>query len=113
MWPNRSTAPARLRKAPRLPMKQYPGGVKATVRNVDPQGKENTNHLTYIFDGKEYPSPESQTGAMFVNKRIDANTTERFTMKARKLLVTIRRVVSKDGKMLTVTQKGTNENGRA
>ena len=90
-----------------------PGGVKATVRNVDPQGKENTNHLPYVFDGKEYPSPESQTGAMFVNKRIDANTTERFTMKAGKLLVTMRRVVSKDGKTLTVTQKGTNENGRA
>jgi hypothetical protein len=45
-------------------------------------------------------------------KRIDANTTERTYKKAVKVTSTSRRVVSRDGKTLTLTNKGTDAQGK-
>lgn len=44
-------------------------------------------------------------------KQIDANTTEVIGKKAGKRTVTFRRVVSKDGKTLALTESGTNAKG--
>ena len=84
--------------------------LKFTNHVVDAQGKQNTILITYIFDGKEHPSPEA-AGEMFVSRRIDAYTSERLTKKGGTTITTMRRVVSKDGKTLTVSQKGINPRG--
>ena len=46
-------------------------------------------------------------------KRINATTVERPDKKGGKVVGTITRVVSADGKSLTLNQKGTNAQGRA
>ena len=46
-------------------------------------------------------------------KRINATTVERTDKKGGKVVQTITRVVSADGKSLTVTIKGTNRQGQA
>ncbi len=73
-----------------------------------------TQHQTYTanFDGKEYPitgDPDRDSTTM---KRIDSNTTEVVGKKAGKPSVTYRRVVSKDGKTLTLRETGTNGKGQ-
>ena len=73
-----------------------------------------TQHLVYTakFDGKEYPitgDPDRDSTTM---KRIDAYTTEVAGKKAGKPTVTFRRVVSKDGKTLTIRETGTDGKGQ-
>ena len=73
-----------------------------------------TEHLTYTAkpDGKEYPvtgDPDRDSTTM---KRIDAYATEVVGKKAGKPTVNFRRVVSKDGKTLTITGTGTNAKGQ-
>jgi hypothetical protein len=46
-------------------------------------------------------------------KRIDARTTERTDKKGDKVVQVLARVVSQDGKTMTVTTKGTNAQGQA
>jgi deoxyribose-phosphate aldolase len=72
----------------------------------------SASRLTY--DGKD--SAVSGTG--FPNgadtiavKRIDANTSTATGKKAGKVVYTRRLVVSKDGKIMTITAKGTDEQG--
>ena len=53
--------------------------------------------------------PNADTIAL---KRIDARTVDVINKKAGKVVQTSRGVVSKDGKMMTVTTKGTNASGQ-
>jgi hypothetical protein len=46
-------------------------------------------------------------------KRIDARTIERTDKKGEKVVATSSRVVSEDGKTMTVTTTGTNAQGQA
>ena len=46
-------------------------------------------------------------------KRIDASTVEFTQKKAGKVVATGTRVISKDGKVMTITTKGTNAKGQA
>jgi hypothetical protein len=87
-------------------------GEKITSETVTADGKTVTVTYTANFDGKDYPLTGSAAGADKVAlKRIDARTTERIDKKDGKPLVTIRRVVSADGKTMTATVTGTNAEG--
>jgi len=82
-------------------------------KTVTADGKKVTVTYTANFDGKDYPLTGSALGADKVSlKRIDARTTERIDKKDGKPVVTIRRVVSADGKTMTATSKGTNAEGK-
>jgi len=84
-----------------------------TSETVTADGKKVTVTYTANFDGKDYPLTGSAVGADKVSlKRIDARTTERIDKKDGKPVVTIRRVVSADGKTMTATSKGTNAEGK-
>jgi hypothetical protein len=88
-------------------------GVKVTADVVGADDK--TTHTTYTgnYDGKDYPITGSETGADTVSlKRVDARTTKRTDKKGGKVVMTFTRKVSSDGKMLTVTIKGTNPKGQ-
>jgi endonuclease YncB( thermonuclease family) len=79
---------------------------------VDAKGVTQHTEYTGNYDGKDYPI----TGVAGVDtvslKRIDATSTQRIDKKAGKVVQTWDRKVSADGKTLTVTQKGTDAEGR-
>ena len=87
-------------------------GLKITADIANADG--TIQHIQYTAkpDGKDYPvtgDPDRDSTTM---KRIDANTTEVLGKKAGKPTVNFRRVVSKDGKTLTITGTGTNAKGQ-
>jgi len=87
-------------------------GVKYTLDGIDANGKPT--HVEYIanFDGKDYPltgAPDSDTIAL---KRIDAYTLDVTLKKNGKVVFTGKRMISKDGKTATVTNKGINAEGQ-
>ena len=91
-------------------------GLKVSVEGIDGNGSRMAYGYTANYDGKDYP----ETGVGIPNgadtiaalKRIDAYTIESTGKRAGKVVQTTRRVVSKDGKMLTITAKGTNQSGQ-
>ena len=66
---------------------------------------------TANFDGKDYPVTGAPDFDTVVQKRIDTHTIEFTRKKAGKVASTATRVVSKDGKTSTVTDKGVNAKG--
>ena len=88
------------------------GGVRMTRTGQMADGTPVSYSFTFKYDGKEYPV----TGAPFDTvslKRIDANTTTFETRKTGgKYHTTGRTVISKDGKTLTQTSKGTDAEGK-
>jgi len=88
------------------------GGVKTTVTGERQDGTPINGGSSVKYDGKEYPV----TGAPWDTtsmKQIDANT---FTFESKKTgekyHVTGRTVISKDGKTMTTTAKGTDAEGK-
>jgi hypothetical protein len=87
------------------------GGVKVTATGTRQDGTAINASYTVKYDGKEYPV----TGATWDTtsmKQVDANT---FTFENKKTggkyHVTGRSVISKDGKTMTTTTKGTTAEG--
>lgn len=87
-------------------------GIRRTNDEVNAKGEPSHSVVTYVFDGKEHPVTGSPTVDTVVNRRIDAYTTERVQKKGEKVVNTLRRVVSKDGKTLTITEEGTDDLGK-
>lgn len=67
---------------------------------------------TAQYDGKDHPITGSRMADTVSLKRLDANTTERTDKKGGKVVQTLTRKVSSDGKTVTVTYKGTDAQGR-
>ena len=88
-------------------------GEKVTAEFVNADGTRTTNQYTAKFDGKDYPLTGSQIADTVSLKRIDARTTERTDKKSGTVAQTLGRVVSQDGKTMTVTTKGKNAQGQA
>ncbi len=87
-------------------------GVKGVIDGISGDGAKVHWEYTANFDGKPYPVTGNANGDMVVAKRVDANTVETsYTLKG-KPMTTNRRVVSADGKTLTVTTVGTNAQGQ-
>src|SRR6266404_5036538 len=87
-------------------------GIKRTGENVLPDGTKTSFEYTAKYDSKDYPVTGSDTIDMIALKRINDRTTEATLKKSGKVVSTARRVVSKDGKMLTLTITGTNAKGQ-
>lgn len=88
-------------------------GVKVTVDAVGADG--TTRHWTFTtnYDGKDSPiTGNSQYGDTAAVTR-DGNTTKSTYKSAGKVTTTQTSVVSADGKMRTVTSKGTDAKGGA
>jgi hypothetical protein len=100
--------------APRSQTRTYeavPEGIKATIVTVDPDGQSITARYAADYDSLEHPLTGSATIDAIALKRINALTAEATLTHARKLIGTARRVISEDGKTMTITYRGT-ENGR-
>ena len=84
-----------------------------TTEFVNADGTRTATEYTANFDGKDYPLTGSQIADTVSLKRSNARTTVRTDKKGGTVAQTLRRVVSKDGKTMTVTTKGTNAQGQA
>jgi hypothetical protein len=88
------------------------GGVKSTVTGQRKDGTPINSTATIKYDGKEYPATGAPWDTISVSQ-IDANT---FTVETKKTggkwHTTGRTVISKDGKTMTMTATGTNDEGK-
>ena len=88
-------------------------GVTVSTEAVGADGSKSTTSYTANYDGKDVPLVGSATADHVSLKRTNATTVVRTDKMAGKVVLTITRVMSADGKMLTITSKGTNAQGQA
>jgi hypothetical protein len=88
-------------------------GYKFVAKGVDAAGKASTTEFTVSYDGKFVPATGNPAFDSIMVKRVDANTVEATQKKGNKVVSVTTRVVSKDGKTITSTAKGTNAAGKA
>jgi hypothetical protein len=87
-------------------------GVKATFITIAADGTKTTSSYSAQFDGKDYPYMGSSNLVSIALKRVDRYTWEA-TNKGKGQVTNIgTNTVSKDGKTLTYTFKGTNAQGQ-
>ena len=85
---------------------------KVVVEAVTADGTKVNWEYSANFDGKPHPVKGNPDGDMVVAKRVNATTVETsYTLKG-KPTTTNSRVVSADGKTMTVTSTGTNAQGQ-
>ncbi len=87
-------------------------GTSLDQKIVSADNKEMSMHVTIKYDGKDYPVTGNPDGDSIAAKVIDAHTTDFTIKKAGKVVGTVHRVVSADGKTLTVNNKGTHSDGK-
>ena len=87
-------------------------GEKVTADGV--RGDDTPIQVVYTaqYDGKDHPITGSPMADTVSLKRLDANTTERTDKKGGKVVQTLTRKLSSDGKTMTVTIKGIDAEGR-
>jgi hypothetical protein len=101
-----------LPKSLTLTYKKSGPGLTVSTTGVDAQGKPTATGYTANYDGKDYPatgSPDYDTVAL---TQVDASTVQATRKKRGKVASTFQRVVSADGKVLTLTTKGTTAAGQ-
>ena len=84
----------------------------ASAKGVDSNGKAVTGEWTVNYDGKDRPQTGNPEADMLSLKRIDAYTAEFTQKKAGQVVMTGTRSISRDGKVMTITTKGTNAKGQ-
>lgn len=87
-------------------------GIKVNAKGVDGDGKATSTEYTARYDGKDVPVLFNLVFDSTSLKRIDANTSELQRKKAGKVVQTARRVISADGRTMTITTTGLDEKGR-
>jgi hypothetical protein len=86
-------------------------GVTVTVNVVAANGSVLSEHATYKYDGKDYPLIGNPNVDALSLRRINASTTEITQKLAGKVVGTETRVISADGKVMTISSNGTNAKG--
>lgn len=86
--------------------------IKATSKGVDATGKPTTGEWTINYDGRDRPQTGNADADALSLKRLDAYTVEGTQKKAGKVVLTGTRTISQDGKVMTITSKGTNAKGQ-
>jgi hypothetical protein len=90
-------------------------GYKFNGEGVKADGSTQTYSFAVKYDGKDYPvTGQEPAGADTLNvKLVDANHLDSTSKKGGKALYTSRVVVSKDGKVMTLTSKGKTADGQS
>ena len=89
--------------------KAHDGGVQVTIKTVDAEGKTTTVEHPLNYDGKARALTGSSEADAILLEKIDDYTSEAVLKHATTIIGRNRRVVSKDGKTLTITYEGTNQ----
>lgn len=102
--------------APKSDTRVYAASEQGTVMtwtSAGADGKEAVVKATFKADGKDYPMTGAANFDSLSLKQVDSHTVESTQKKAGKVIGTTTRTVSKDGKVLTLTSKGTSATGVA
>jgi hypothetical protein len=81
----------------------HPQGIKATIKTTYADGKTSTIQYIASYDSVEYPVTGSLQFDAIAMKKIDDFTAEASLIHAGKEIASARRVISEDGKTMTVT----------
>jgi hypothetical protein len=87
-------------------------GYKMVYDAVNGEGKALHVEVTVKFDGKDHTVAGDPSFDAFSARRVDDFTEDRVLKKGGKEVATERVVVSKDGKMATVTEKSKDAKGQ-
>ena len=87
--------------------------IKATTKGVDSAGKPTAAEFIVNYDGKDRPVTGNPDAEMLSLKRVDPFNTEFTQKRAGKVVITGTRIISRDGKVMTITTKGTDPTGKA
>jgi hypothetical protein len=113
MNPAKSKAPQEMAlKSQTRTYAAYGDGLRVTIDSVNADGSKTAGRYSAHFDGKENPYSGMQAYDTIALKKLDANTMEATLKKSGKVVQTARNVVSKDGKVMTVTANGTDAKGK-
>jgi len=96
--------------APKSEIRIYAGNAQTNTvswTGTDAAGKPVSAHMTFKCDGKDYSTAGSTEYDSIKVHRVDARTIETVLSKAGKPVGTTQRVVSADGKTMTLTSKVT------
>lgn len=83
-----------------------------STKGVDAQGNPTATGYTATYDGKDAPATGGASYDVVSVMRIDASTVKITRKKGGKAVATVTRVVSQDGKVLTITTVGTDAKGQ-
>ena len=83
-----------------------------TIKTVNAEGRTTSSESSYRLDGKEYPITGSPDFDALAVKRVDDATVSGVVKHKGKVAMHTTRTLSKDGKVMTVTNKGTNPAGQ-
>jgi len=87
-------------------------GLKISVDVVPATGASQHWEMSGNYDGKDNPVTGNPDADMISMKKIDDQHGESTFKKGGKVMVTNARVLSADGKTLTITSKGTTADGK-
>ena len=87
-------------------------GLKFSGKNINADGTTLTVEWTAYFDGKDHPIKDDPNADTLSLRRIDRFNTEGTFKKAGKVSYQVKRVVSQDGKVWTLTVQGTDTQGK-
>jgi len=90
-----------------------PAGIAVTWTGIDANGEKMQVSYTYKYDGNDYPMPGSASYDSLNAVRIDARTVRSEEKRDGKTVGIAVRTVSPDGKVLTITDEGTNRKDQA
>ena len=87
-------------------------GIRVSSETIALNGNVNRSSYTARYDGKRYPISGSPNADSVSFARLDARTVERFDTKGNTFVGSVTRVLSQDGKTLTVMNKPVGPQGR-
>jgi len=88
------------------------GGIKGTIDVVDAEGNKIRAEVTAKFDGKDYPFKGSPIADALTLRRNNEREIDIVWKKDGKTALTGKSVISSDGRTTTLTQTGTDPQGR-
>jgi hypothetical protein len=92
---------------------EHPDGLKATIRTTHRDGTSTSMQFIAKYDMVEYPVTGNPDTDMITLKKVDKYTADAVLTHAGKEYGSARRVVSEDGKQMTITFQGRDSQGRS
>jgi hypothetical protein len=86
-------------------------GVTVTVNIVTASGSTIAEHSSYAYDGKDYPITGNPREDALSLKRVNERTTIITQKLSGNVVGTETRVISADGRVMTISSKGTDAKG--
>lgn len=86
--------------------------LKAVIETLQPLGTKTVVEYSAAFDGRDYPISGNSDFDTIALTRVDAWTFDATLKRRGKIVSTVRNTVSKDGRTMTVSAKGTTARGQ-